>query len=171
MVAYQNGDESGFEHIYARYSNKIYQFLLRRSENPDISGELFQETFLRVHRGRGLYRPQMPFKTWLYTIANNILRDWFREQRKSKERQVFANKEDSGENRFEGAVPDGSTKLISFKQALARLTDDQREVLILSRFHGLRYEEIGKVTGRSIEAVNQLIQRAMRQLRDLIDHS
>lgn len=169
MVRYQNGEESGFEEIYARYSKKIYQFLLRRLGNPDACAELFQETFLRVHKGRALYRPEMPFKAWLYTIANNIARDWFREQSKSRKAQIFEKKEDYDENSVEGTVPDGSTKLISFNEAFSRLTEEQRQALILSRFHGLRYEQIGKVTGRSTEAVNQLIQRAMRHLRECMD--
>ncbi|MBI4522705.1 MAG: sigma-70 family RNA polymerase sigma factor [Deltaproteobacteria bacterium] len=169
MARYQKGEEAGFEEIYARYSKKIYQFLLRRSGNPDASAELFQETFLRVHKGRDLYRPELSFKTWIYTIANNIARDWFREQSQSRKARVLEKKQDCDENSFEGSVPDGSSKLISFKEAFARLTHEQREALILSRFDGLRYEEIAKVTGRSTDAVNQLIQRAMRRLRECVD--
>jgi len=75
MIRYQAGDEAAFEEIYGRYSKKIYGFIMRRLANPDTSAELFQETFLRLHRGRGLYRLEMPFKPWLYTIANTLIRD------------------------------------------------------------------------------------------------
>ena len=78
MIRYQGGDETAFEEIYGRYGKKIYGFLMRRLTNPDTSAELFQETFLRLHRGRSLYRPDMPFKPWLYTIANNLIRDRFK---------------------------------------------------------------------------------------------
>lgn len=51
MIRYQAGDEAAFEEIYGRYSKKIYGFIMRRLANPDTSADLFQETFLRLHRG------------------------------------------------------------------------------------------------------------------------
>jgi RNA polymerase sigma-70 factor (ECF subfamily) len=166
MIRYQAGDEAAFEEIYSRYSKKIYGFLMHRLTNPDISAELFQETFLRLHRGRQLYRPDMPFKPWLYAIANNLVRDKF----KAKEPKIAWIAEEDAENLSPG-IPPGSHTLVSFKEAMATLTDDQREALILSRYEGLGYEQIGRIMGRSTEAVNQLIQRALRQLRKCLDES
>ena len=167
MARYQNGDEAAFEEIYARYGKKIYGFLMRRLGHPANCAELFQETFLHLHKGRHLYRPEMSFKTWLYTIANNLIRDSLRAKASSRISQLS----DGDQNSIEGAVVDGSDKLLSFKEAFERLTDDQREAIILSRFQGLRYEEIAKLTGRSTEAVNQLIQRALHRLRECADDS
>jgi RNA polymerase sigma-70 factor (ECF subfamily) len=165
MERYQSGDEGAFEEIYARYGKKIYGFLMRRLRQPDDSAELFQETFLRLHRGRSSYRPEMAFKAWIYTIANNLVRDRIRSNGRSRDFQVFG----KDENSIEQVVPDGFHQLMSFKEALSSLTDDQREAFILSRFDGLKYEEIGRVMGRSTEAVNQLLQRALRQLRRYTD--
>src|SRR3990170_5013323 len=83
MKRYQSGDEAAFEEIYSRYAKRIYGFLLRRLGHPDECAELFQETFLRLHRGRSLYRPEMPFKAWVYTIANNLVRDRVRARARS----------------------------------------------------------------------------------------
>jgi RNA polymerase sigma-70 factor (ECF subfamily) len=167
MIRYQRGDEAAFEEIYGRYSKKIYGFIMRRLTNPDTSAELFQETFLRLHRGRDLYRPEMPFKPWLYTIANNLIRDRF----KAKELKIADAPEDEEPENAGGAVPDGSHTLLSFKEAFASLTEEQKEALMLSRFQGLRYEQIAMVMGKSTDAVNQLIQRALRQLRKHADES
>ena len=167
MIRYQNSDEAAFEEIYARYATKIYGFLIRRLGQPDDCAELFQETFLRLHRGRSSYKPEMSFKTWLYTIANNLVRDSLRIKMRSKS----AGATEDIENRIERAILDGNYKLQSFKEAFASLTDDQREAIVLSRFEGLKYEEIGRVTGRSTEAVNQLIQRALRNFRECADES
>jgi RNA polymerase sigma-70 factor (ECF subfamily) len=108
----------------------------------------------------------MPFKPWLYTIANNLIRDRF----KAKEPKIALIAEEDAEN-LTRAIPDGSHTLISLKEAMASLTEDQREALILSRLQGLGYEQIGTVMGRSTAAVNQLIQRALRQLRKCMDES
>ncbi len=167
MIRYQAGEEAAFEEIYARYGKKIYGFLMRRLGQPDDCAELFQETFLRLHRGRSSYKPEMPFKTWLYTIANNLVRDSLRIKMRSRSAQAT----EGIENSIERAIPDGKYKLQSFKEAFASLTDDQREAIVLSRFEGLKYEEISRVTGRSTEAVNQLIQRALRHVRECADDS
>ena len=167
MTRYQDSDEAAFEEIYARYGKKIYGFLMRRLGQPDDCAELFQETFLRLHRGRSSYKPEMPFKTWLYTIANNLVRDALRIKMRSKSVQAT----EAIENRIDRATPDGNYKLQSFKEAFASLTDDQREAIVLSRFEGLKYEEISQVTGRSTAAVNQLIQRALRHVRQCADES
>jgi len=136
MIRYQNGDEAAFEEIYARYGKKIYGFLMRRLGQPDDCAERFQENFLRLHRGRSSYKPEMSFKTWLYTIANNLIRDSYRTKTRSKTSRI--SKED--ETCVERAIPDGSHRLLSFKEAFAKLTEDQREAIVLSRFQGLRYE-------------------------------
>ena len=167
MIRYQESDEAAFEEIYARYGKKIYGFLMRRLGQPDDCAELFQETFLRLHRGRSSYKPELAFKTWLYTIANNLVRDTLRRKMRSKTTGTT----ERAANSNELAVLDGNYELQSFKEAFDTLTDDQREAIVLSRFEGLKYEEISRVTGRSTEAVNQLIQRALRHLRDCADES
>src|SRR3989304_3676596 len=163
MKRYQSGNEAAFEEIYSRYGRKIYGFLIRRLRQADDCAELFQETFLRLHKGRSLSRPEMPFKAWVYTIANNLVRDRVRARARSGVSQAS---EEYG-NSIE--IPNGFHQMLSFKEAFAKLTDDQREAIVLSRFQGLRYEEIGRVMGRSTEAVNQLIQRAMHHLRECIN--
>ena len=167
MKRYQSGDEAAFEEIYSRYGRKIYGFLMRRLGQTDDCAEIFQDTFLRLHKGRSLYRPEMPFKAWVYTIATNVIRDKLR----TKARPGVSRVLEGSENSIEEMVPDGRYRLFSFKEAFAKLTDDQREAIVLSRFQGLRYEEIARVMGRSTEAVNQLIQRAMHHLQECIDES
>ena len=165
MARYQSADEAAFAEIYARYARKIYGFLVRRLGNRDDCAELFQETFLRLHRARSSYKPKMSFKTWLYTIAQNLIRDRFRRKERSRITPLTA----LTENVIEKAAPDGSRLLLSFKEAFETLTDEQKEAIILSRFEGLRYNEIAVVMGRSSDAVNQLIQRAIRHLRESMD--
>lgn len=165
MIRYQDSDEAAFKEIYARYGKKIYRFFMRRLGQPDDCAELFQETFLRLHRSRSSYKPEMSFKTWLYAIAHNLIRDRFRDKKFSRTSQLSA----LSENVIEKAVPDGSLTRASFKEAFETLTDEQKEAIILSRFDGLRYNEIAAIMGRSTDAVNQLVQRALRHLRESMD--
>lgn len=167
MAGYQDGDEGAFEEIYARYANSIYKFFLRRLGQPAVCAELFQETFLRVHKARHSFRTEMSFKTWLYAIASNLMRDTLKSKSWSKTVQLS----DKGESFLQKAIPSGGHKLLSFKEAFATLTEDQKEAIILSRFQGLKYEEIAKIMGRSADAVNQLIQRALFHLRKMTDES
>ena len=104
---------------------------------------------------------------WFYPIVKNLIRDRLRTKARLGVSQALGGEENS----IAEVIPDGRYKLLFFKESLAKLTDDQREAIILSRLQGLRYEEIGRVMGRSTEAVNQLIQRAMHHLRECINES
>jgi RNA polymerase sigma-70 factor (ECF subfamily) len=100
----------------------------------------------------------MSFKAWVYAIANNLIKDRLRSKTRLEKTSLG---EDNGDSI---AVPNGHDDMLAFKEIFARLTEDQREAIVLSRFQGLSYDEIATVTGRSAGAVNQLIQRAMAHL-------
>ncbi len=80
MRVYQAGSQEAFDELYARYAKPIYNFLRRTAQPPDAADDLFQKTFLKLHTGRHQYRPQAPFRRWIFTIARNVLRDDARHQ-------------------------------------------------------------------------------------------
>ncbi|MBI3319363.1 MAG: hypothetical protein HYZ89_02080 [Candidatus Omnitrophica bacterium] len=72
MLVYQAGDREAFDALYARYAKAIYNFLRRTAQWPDAADDLLQKTFLNVHTGRHQYRPEAPFRHWIFTIARNV---------------------------------------------------------------------------------------------------
>lgn len=165
MLAYQQGDRAAFDELYARYAKPIYNFLRRAADRPESADDLLQKTFLKLHAGRHQYQPVGPFRSWIFTLARNVLRDEARERRRRPladadafdERQVAAGP---------GAGRDRAPELeLIVAEALAGLPLTQREVVVLSRYHGMSYAEIGELLGISEGAVKQRAFQAMRKLR------
>ncbi|MBI4607691.1 MAG: sigma-70 family RNA polymerase sigma factor [Candidatus Rokubacteria bacterium] len=169
MEELKAGRLSAFRALYERHYRAVFTFLLRSLGNRSTAEDLLQETFLRVFAHREDYRPTAAFRTWLFTIARNLLIDQLRQRRGSPELE-------SGEILETVAAP-GATPLQEaeaqelgdyLQAAVLRLPPSQREVLLLSRFAGLSHEEIAHVTGASPEAVRVALHRALCRLRDLL---
>lgn len=166
MTMYAAGEVSAFRELFSRYEKRIYNFFLRRLGDPERAADLFQETFLRLHRNRHRFDSRYPFAAWFYTIANNIVRDELRRKRGVQLEAIDA--EDSlPPSRVPGpeesmAAAESGEKLA---RALETLPEAQKEVLLLCRFEGLKHGVIARITGRSEVAVRQLLHRALQNLR------
>lgn len=166
MRRYAAGDPSAFSELFSRYEKRIYNFFIRRLGNPDGAADLFQEAFLRLHRSRHRFDSRQSFAAWFFTIATNLVRDDLRARRGIQFEDI---EEEEPLLASPGAGPEQMTALSELKEkielALATLPDAQKEVLLLSRFEGLRHGEIAEITGRSEVAVRQLLYRALQNLR------
>lgn len=162
------GDSDAFELLYRRYRNRLYAFLVRSTGDPAAAQDLFQETFLRVFRDRARYEPRAAFVTWLFTIARHLYLDHVRAGGRAKEILI-------GSPAALAAIPDterGPLRALENAEeerrlaaALVGLPEEDRAILLLSRFEGLRYAEIGKILGISEGAVKVRAHRALLQLR------
>lgn len=166
MRRYAAGDVSAFRALYSRYEKRIYNFFVRRLGNPDRASDLFQEAFLRLHGNRHRFDSRQSFAAWFFTIANNLVRDDLRGRRGIQFQDL---EEEELSLASPGAGPEQMMELSELKEkiesALATVPDAQKEVLLLSRFEGLRHSEIAEITGRSEVAVRQLLYRVLRNLR------
>ena len=78
MAAYATGDENAFARLFASLAPKMYGFFLRSFRDPSTCDELLQTTFLRIHRARTSYRPELAVRPWAFTIAAHVRRDELR---------------------------------------------------------------------------------------------
>lgn len=169
MEEVRAGNLTAFQALYDRHRRPVFSFLLRSLGDRRLAEDLLQETFLRVFTHRQTYRPAVLFRTWLFTIARNLLIDRFRQQV-------------GGPGLEAGEIPEtvpapGPTPLQQAEArelserlgaAVLRLSPAQREVLLLSRFAGLSHEEIADVVGTSPEAVRVTLHRALQRLREFL---
>jgi RNA polymerase sigma-70 factor (ECF subfamily) len=155
--------------LYEKYYEAILRHCFYRVFNRHLAEDLTSETFLRVarhaHRFHG--STEAEFRRWLYTIATMAIRSHIRKHKRRKERLVSAAKE--------GAIPvgdeeyppprheDGSSSLL--RQAIARLSPQQQEVVILRYFDGLSSREIAEVLSKRPGAVRVTLSRAVARLR------
>jgi RNA polymerase sigma-70 factor (ECF subfamily) len=169
MEEVRRGSPEAFRILYDRHHRSVFNFLLRFLGDRRAAEDLLQETFLRMFTHRDAYRPIAAFRTWLFTIARNLLID---------RRRRAGGRPESPEDEIVQEVADPSPGPLAALEgrelgerlqiAVDRLPPFQREVVLLSRFAGLSHEEIARVTGASRPAVRVALHRALRRLRDLL---
>jgi RNA polymerase sigma-70 factor (ECF subfamily) len=163
----QSGDVAAFSEIYSRYASQILRYLYARLREPESAQDLTQEVFVRVLKGIGNfeYRGEKSFLGWLYTIAGNVLIG------QSRRRSPVSTPLDEG---IDIADPHGQEAVHSIferetlRQAIAQLTEDQQQVLMLKFFADMTNNEIARAIGRSEGAVKALQHRALASLQIIL---
>src|SRR5579875_46118 len=143
MKQVQAGDTGPLAVLFERYNTPLFQYLLHLSRNRAQSEDVVQEVFFRVLKYAGSYDPRFAFNVWLYRMARNA---YFDSQYKRR-----AEAPGSDLERFHTDEPAPEEALarkqetMFLQEALGQLPDDKKEILVLSRFHNMRYEEIAQI--------------------------
>src|SRR5437763_10567584 len=125
--------------LFDRYQTPLFNFYSKLTGNRTLSEDLVQEVFFRILKYRQSYRSGTPFRAWIYQIARNARVDHLRKQRLEvsweTELEPAVHPADSAQQKQE-------TELLY--RALQKLPEENKEVLVLIRFEGQKYEYIGK---------------------------
>jgi RNA polymerase sigma factor (sigma-70 family) len=150
--------------LFERYHIKMYNFFLKLTFDKTASHDLTQNLFYRILRYRKTYKDNNSFKSWVYQMARNVHSDYYKQQKKTHDRfQYVEHYNDSHATPDEPYTEDDFERL---DKALSLLKPDQQEILILSRYQGLKYEEISKVCNTTVSAVKVQVHRALKQLKN-----
>ncbi len=168
MTKVRDDDRRAFEILYDRHKGKILSYLYYQSKDLNVAEELAQETFLRVFRYRKQFDENKNFKSWMYTIARNLMMDYFRKKKELlvEEGEIENTLSDEGLGDSE-IILIGKSEEEMLKGALAKLPSSQKEALTLW-MDDLSYEEMAKITGKSLQAMKNLVHRARKGLIDLL---
>jgi len=165
MLAVRDGDIGKLGLLFEKHHTYLFNFFLLLTRNRQASEDMVQDVFYRMLKYRRTYRSDGNFKTWMFSIARNARKDFLRENRAEydsiDESDDFASSEPNPE---ELLVRNDEVALV--RKALDGLPDDKREILIMSRFQDMRYEEIGNVLGCSVGTVKVRVYRALRALSE-----
>jgi RNA polymerase sigma factor (sigma-70 family) len=171
MMAVAQGDLASMDDIYQNRHKPLFRFFFRLTGRQAKAEDLVHEVFLRMIRYRHTYETERndgevtgAFEAWMYRIARNTLAD------------------DARKNRHEVAAADGELESIAsgrptpfdtaakrqdlalLYRAMRELSEEKRELLVLTRFHGLSYEQIGRILGCETGTVKGRVFRAMKEL-------
>jgi RNA polymerase sigma-70 factor (ECF subfamily) len=155
--------ERGFERLYRRYVADVYRYVLAVLQNEADAEDATQTAFLSAYRAfeRG-ERPERPLN-WLIAIAHNVCRQRFRE---SARRPRFVELDDNVAAR---QADDGAPSAEEIRRALGFLAFNQRAALVMRELQGRSYSEIASTLGVSTAAVETLLFRARRAMREQLD--
>ena len=162
MFHVRNGTGEMLGVLYSRYQSPLFNFYCKLTGNRSLSEDLVQDVFFRILKYRQTYKPGTSFKTWMYQIARNARLDNIRKQRPQVEIEdsllPVVIPADRAQQTQETAL---------LHKALMQLPEEKREVLVLSRFQELKYEEIAKMLGCQPNAVKVKVFRALKDLREI----
>ena len=178
MLAFQEGDEDAFTLLYDRHARPLINFFHKMCYDRALSEDLTQETFLRILRFAGRYKPEATFKTFLYTVARNLWIDRHRSRKaapRTVSTEVRVREEGATLGDLVASKEQGTVKRLEDREAAAlvrRALDDlpeaQRMVFVLAETQGLKYREIGEVLDIPIGTVKSRMSAAITRLRGLL---
>jgi len=177
MLRVREGDEAAYAQLVATYQDRLIALLTNLVGDRTTAEDVAQEVFLRVYRARHGYEANAKFSTWLFSIAHNLASNTRRAKGRRKESQLVSI-ESSGPQASPQAqmVPEKSALMPSrvmakvelmekVQAAMETLNDRQRMALLLHKFEGMNYIDIGAAMEMTPQAVKSLLSRARDQLR------
>lgn len=150
--------------LFERYHVKLFNFFLRLTGERGASEDMVQDVFLRILKYRDSYKGECKYSAWMYRIARNVNIDHLKKRKKEVPLEDRWDEEPAPELHPE-QVMTGEQERELLNKALAGLSGQKKEVLVLSRFQNMKYRDIAELLDCSVENVKVLAHRAIKELR------
>lgn len=164
MEQVQAGDTAQLGVLFERYHVPLFRYLFQLCRDRTWSEDLVQEVFFRVLKYAASYDPSFSFRVWLYRMARNAYFDAAHKRRGETEMGEMDAMPSDDPMAEEVVRRKQDTRFL--QQALRELPQEKREVLILSRFHDLRYDDIAQILKCETGTVKVRVYRALKELRE-----
>ena len=169
MLEIRQGDAEAFHRLVQHYGRAVSSFFVRSGADIQTAEDLCQETFLRVWRARERYEPRAKFRTWLHQIAHRIAINDGTRNRWRRASSMPDHEDEGGPILIDEEQPDTMADREELREqvrnTVASLPESQRTALLLHRFQGLSYDEVGEAMGLGNAAVKSLLFRARENVR------
>ncbi len=180
IKAAADGDESAFSELVTTYERLVYTTVKSKVISAEDAMDLSQEVFIKIWRALPNWRGDCKFATWVYKICINASLDFLRRAPEMTE-SLSGKIDDDGEEHPidladesiysspEGRLEQNETTF-AVRRAIAKLPEDQRQVVILRDIEGYTYEEISEMLTLGIGTVKSRLNRARNKLRSLLEN-
>ncbi|MCG8475815.1 MAG: sigma-70 family RNA polymerase sigma factor, partial [Cytophagales bacterium] len=152
--------------LFARYHLKLFRFMCKLTKDSDQGEDLTQQVFYRMIRYRKSFGGASTFQSWMFRIARNVFYDACR-CKHAKLRQDGVQLEDLAGMALEDHNSRKQQQLGTLKLAMEQLPLEHKELLLMSKFQGMRYEEISEQTGLTVSNIKSKVHRTMKKLREI----
>ncbi len=164
MEAVKKGKLEQAAVLFERYHLRLYNFLARLAMDKEVGEDLTQNVFLRMLKYRHTYKESMRFQSWIYQLARNVFSDHYQSMKRN-----MNSKTDVG--RLADFIPDEDSSAEEEREArlhhsLSLLSDEQRELLVLTRFQHMKYEEVAEILNTTVANIKIKVYRAMIKLKE-----
>jgi RNA polymerase sigma-70 factor (ECF subfamily) len=163
---YKDGNKEAFNALYHRHITNVYKrvrYIVPESEVEDITQEVFIAAMKSIHSFRG----DSQFGTWLRTLTNNKVAEFYRKRSRKQEPLLATLSEAAGKT--DGGTAKMLEERIVMQKALNLLPENYREIILLRFAEGLQFNEIAQAQGQNLEAVKSLFRRAIAALQNQLE--
>jgi len=165
------GDKDAFGLLYQEYFDPVYRYVYFRVQNKAVAEDVVQTVFLKVFAKLGKYQDrQRPPLAFFFTIARNAIIDHWRKDKNVESMEDNNNSIEIADNNANTAeMVSRSIAIEEIGRGLEKISQDQREAIILKFLNELSYEEIAKILNKKEAAVRKLVSRGLNNLRQYFD--
>lgn len=168
------GHRDAFGELVSRYQARLYNAAIRLVDNPEDAADVVQDAFLNAYQSLHTFKGDAEFFTWLYRIAFNTAISQKRKKRATISLDSVGpdggiDPDDPSEYIKPGAALERSEEETELQNAMTRLSQEHREVLVLKDIEGMKYEEIAEILGVPIGTIRSRLHRARLELRQLLE--
>lgn len=165
----KKGEVAAYSELVLRYDKTIFNLMFRFSHSTEEAAELTQDIFCTAFEKLSTFNDDKKFFPWLYTLAMNHGRDWKRKNRRSVVGLQHYTRHFSTERWSPEEHPlEKQEEVDQLFNALAKLPDEKREMLILKYKKELSTRELGEIFGLSDSGVKMRISRALATLQEIL---
>lgn len=164
----QRGDRQAFERLYRLHRNRIYAVVWRIAGNdPGLAEDLLQEAFVRAWQKLDSFRGDARFATWLHRLSVNVALSDRRIRVRRLERETALDGE--AERTATGAKDVYEDRRMDLEQAIAKLPERARTVLVLFDIEGYSHAEIAEIAGMAVGSSKAQLHRARKLVREELE--
>ena len=160
MHIVSEGNLDAMTYIFDRYQVRLYNFYYQKVKDVAVCEDLTQNVFLKVIKYKHSYKGGK-FVSWIFKIARNLFYDHYQEQKKT---QPFENIDDVSSELNEESI-EKEEEISHLMKVLNNLSDTDKELIIMNRIEGIKYEQIAEIIGSNTIAVKTKIHRIVKKLR------
>lgn len=175
IAACLGGKRDAFGELVSRYQGRLYNAAIRLVDNAEDAADVVQDAFLNAFTSLSSFKGDSEFFTWLYRIAFNTAISLKRKKRPTVSLEAgraggnSIDPDDPNEYIRPGAALERTEDERQLRAAMARLSHEHREALVLKDIEGLKYEEMAEILGVPVGTVRSRLHRARTELRDLLE--
>jgi RNA polymerase sigma-70 factor (ECF subfamily) len=169
-----DGRRESFGILVIRYQARLYNAAVRLVDTPEDAADVVQDAFLNAYQSLRSFKGDAEFFTWLYRIAFNTAISLKRKKKATLRLDASRNGDrdrepvDTSDYVKTGAALERTEEEALLRAALARLSGEHRDVLLMKDIEGLKYEDIAEVMGVPIGTIRSRLHRARLELRELL---
>lgn len=165
MDQVKSGDFDKMGLLFERHKLPLFGYFYRQTGNRHHSEDLVQTVFMRMLKYRHTFEGYAKFTTWMYAVARNAAFDHFKKNKKYRPMDKQPPDHAEAPHQEDDLIRDERIALLN--EAMNRLAPEKKEILVLSKFQGLKYEDIGKILDCTEGAVKVRVFRAMQELKEM----